>query len=103
MASLTCPKCGGMMRPIQRNGVSVERCVECAGIFLDRGELEHIIEAEQRFFGTSDRGDDRDDDRRSSRGYRDDDDDYYDDDDYRGGRKKKRRKRSIFEDLFDIG
>lgn len=97
MASMTCPKCGGLMRPIQRNGVSVERCVECAGLFLDRGELEHIIEAEQRFFGHSD----RDDDRRGRRGYRDDDD-YYDDDDYRGGRKKKRRKRSIFEELFDI-
>jgi Zn-finger nucleic acid-binding protein len=43
---LTCPKCQGSMRTYERNGVHVDQCTECRGIFLDRGELEHLIDAE---------------------------------------------------------
>ncbi|MDP9428187.1 MAG: zf-TFIIB domain-containing protein [Actinomycetota bacterium] len=43
---LTCPKCQGSMRTYERNGVHVDQCTECRGIFLDRGELERLIDAE---------------------------------------------------------
>jgi uncharacterized protein len=43
---LTCPKCHGPMRTYERNGVHVDQCSECRGIFLDRGELERLIDAE---------------------------------------------------------
>ncbi len=43
---LTCPKCQGPMRTYERNGVHVDQCTECRGIFLDRGELERLIDAE---------------------------------------------------------
>src|SRR3981189_1492588 len=43
---LTCPKCQGAMRQYERNGVHVDQCTECRGIFLDRGELEKLIDAE---------------------------------------------------------
>ena len=43
---LTCPKCQGVMRSYERNGVTVDQCAECRGIFLDRGELERLVEAE---------------------------------------------------------
>jgi len=43
---LTCPKCHGAMRSYERNGVHVDQCSECRGIFLDRGELEKLIDAE---------------------------------------------------------
>jgi len=46
MSELTCPKCHGSMRQYERNGVHVDQCTECRGIFLDRGELEHLTEAE---------------------------------------------------------
>lgn len=44
--SLTCPKCGGAMRSYERSGITVDRCTECRGVFLDRGELERLIDAE---------------------------------------------------------
>ena len=44
--SLTCPKCAAPMRSYERNGVTVDQCVECRGVFLDRGELDHLIDAE---------------------------------------------------------
>jgi len=45
---MTCPKCHGRMRQFERNGVHIDQCTECRGIFLDRGELEHLIDAENR-------------------------------------------------------
>ena len=44
--TLTCPKCAASMRSYERNGVTIEQCVECRGVFLDRGELDHLIDAE---------------------------------------------------------
>ena len=36
-ATLTCPKCGAEMRSYERNGVLVDQCTGCGGLFLDRG------------------------------------------------------------------
>lgn len=35
------------MRTYERSGVHVDQCTECRGIFLDRGELERLIDGEQ--------------------------------------------------------
>ena len=48
---LTCPKCHGTMRTYERNGVHVDQCEECRGIFLDRGELDRLIDAENAWHG----------------------------------------------------
>jgi Zn-finger nucleic acid-binding protein len=37
-----CPKCRGVMRTYTRNGVHIEQCDNCRGIFLDYGELEAL-------------------------------------------------------------
>ena len=34
------------MRTYERSNVTVDQCTECRGIFLDRGELERLIDAE---------------------------------------------------------
>ena len=46
MDDLTCPKCGNPWRSYERNGITVEQCTGCRGVFLDRGELERLMEAE---------------------------------------------------------
>lgn len=48
---MTCPKCHGDMRVYERSGVTVDQCTECRGIFLDRGELEKLFEAEANWNG----------------------------------------------------
>ena len=48
---LTCPKCHGTMRTYERNGVHVDQCADCRGIFLDRGELDRLIDAEKAWHG----------------------------------------------------
>jgi uncharacterized protein len=37
------------MRTVDRAGIHIEQCQGCRGIFLDRGELEQITNAEQRY------------------------------------------------------
>ena len=46
MSTLTCPKCGSDMRSYERNQVHVDQCTGCGGLFLDRGELEALVAAE---------------------------------------------------------
>lgn len=48
--SLICPKCGSEMRSYERNGVTVDQCGGCRGVFLDRGELERLIDAEGSYY-----------------------------------------------------
>lgn len=50
--TLTCPKCGSDMRQYERNGVIIDQCTGCRGIFLDRGELERLTEAESAYYGS---------------------------------------------------
>jgi uncharacterized protein len=69
---LVCPKCDGPMRTYARNGITIDQCTVCHGIFLDRGELERLITAESSYLGGVS-GDQREPggtaDRRGGRGF----------------------------------
>lgn len=49
--TLICPKCASPMRSYERSGLIVDQCTGCRGLFLDRGELERLIEAEDTHYG----------------------------------------------------
>jgi Zn-finger nucleic acid-binding protein len=98
------------MRQYERNDVYVDQCTECRGIFLDRGELERIIDAEARWSAGAPSA--RIGSRPGYEGGRYDDDDDWDEDwgdDQRrhqhfGGHHKphpKKRNKSFLEGLFD--
>jgi Zn-finger nucleic acid-binding protein len=65
------------MRSYERNGVTIEQCAECRGVFLDRGELEHLVDAESAHYEREAQG--------------------------RGGEKpaKKSKKRSFLENILE--
>ena len=50
MADLICPKCQSPMRSYERNGVTIDQCSGCRGLFLDRGELERLVDAEGSYY-----------------------------------------------------
>ncbi|ANN20997.1 transcriptional regulator [Amycolatopsis orientalis] len=39
------------MKTVDKNGVHIDQCQGCRGIFLDRGELEAIANAETSYYG----------------------------------------------------
>jgi Zn-finger nucleic acid-binding protein len=43
--TLRCPNCDGKMREVERRGVVIDICTDCRGVFLDRGELDALVEA----------------------------------------------------------
>lgn len=48
--ALVCPRCNGAMNPYSRAGMQIDQCQNCGGIFLDRGELERLVEAESAYY-----------------------------------------------------
>jgi hypothetical protein len=40
---LKCPKCGHDMREEVLDGVNVDRCTFCEGIYFDAGELDRVL------------------------------------------------------------
>ena len=113
---MQCPVCDITLVISSREGIEIDHCPQCRGVWLDRGELDKIIDrAAPAVVGDRsggggfdrdrdrDRGRDRDwDDRpRSQDRYRDDDDRGrgYDDDHRRRG---KRKRGGFLEDLFEF-
>ena len=50
MSELVCPKCESPMRSYERSGITIDQCTGCRGVFLDRGELERLVDAEGSFY-----------------------------------------------------
>lgn len=43
---MQCPKCKSQMEPVLYEGVEVDRCTSCKGLWLDLGEREDLAGAE---------------------------------------------------------
>jgi ribosomal protein L37AE/L43A len=43
-----CPKCGCELQERDHNGVKIDQCTECSGMWLDKGELEVIEDIDRR-------------------------------------------------------
>lgn len=101
---MNCPRCNVALSVTQRQGVEIDVCPECRGVWLDRGELDKIIARAEGFDQDRDRDDDRrpyrDDRRHEER--RDDDRRYERDDDRRyHGQATYHKKKSFWQELFD--
>ena len=84
---MNCPKCESEMRSYERNGVTVDQCTGCRGIFLDRGELERLIDAETSYY-------EREPERQPEREERHD---------KHEGKPRKSKKKSFLENLMELG
>ncbi len=112
---MKCPVCDVPLSISSREGVEIDFCPQCRGVWLDRGELDKVIEraavamapASSSGGGGREYSDDRGRERYEDRGRYDDDRRYddrrrYDDDD-RPYDKKRKKKRSFLDDLFEFG
>lgn len=93
MSGLTCPICKSTLQEQNREGVSIDVCPQCRGVWLDRGELEKLMSVV--------RSDDAPPLQQPRRDHRD-----YDDDRHRYDRDNRHgyppRKKSKMETIFDI-
>ena len=107
---MRCPVCqSSELAMSSREGVEIDYCPQCRGVWLDRGELDKIIErVGVAFAAPAGRGGDRDGGVRER--YRDDDDDDrrdvvhgYGRDDHRGHDPRRKKRKSFLDDMFDFG
>ena len=82
---MKCPKCHADLMISDRQGIEIDFCPQCRGVWLDRGELDKVIERASRY------SDDDDDDRRGRSEYRPEH--------LREGHYRKRK--SFWTELFD--
>jgi Zn-finger nucleic acid-binding protein len=104
---MKCPVCDVALSISSREGVEIDFCPQCRGVWLDRGELDKVIERAAASLAPSaapvggrdggERYDERryDDRRHDERRY---DDHRYDDRD----QYKKKKRRSFLDDLFEF-
>lgn len=94
-AGLLCPACRVDLVMSERNGVEIDYCPKCRGVWLDRGELDKILERGGKEFGQ--RTDASPNERRPDTSYK-----RHDSDEYPvQGHGHHRKKRSFLDDLFD--
>lgn len=93
---MKCPNCNETLVMTERQGVEIDYCPKCRGVWLDKGELDKIIERSAtqslnpQTQGTAYR--DRDDD---------DDDHKYRQDPHQP-QQQRRKKRGWLGDMFDF-
>ena len=96
---MKCPVCNTPdMVMSERQGIEIDYCPQCRGVWLDRGELDKIVERSSQELGRESAAA-----AAPARGQQPipqqpyDRDHYRDDDDYH----RRKRRRSFLDDLFD--
>lgn len=95
---MKCPVCKDVtLLMSEKKGVEIDYCPECRGIWLDRGELEKLIQSEEKYVSS------REHEYYKHSAHYDDHDHYkshhdYDKDSY----YRKKKKESFLGDLFDF-
>jgi len=87
---MTCPVCKVDLLITDKQGIEIDYCPKCRGIWLDRGELDKIIERSNEY-------DIKSESRKKDSEYRDDDDYNYKSQGYH-----KHKRKSFLGELFDF-
>ena len=103
---MKCPVCNVELRIAERQGVEIDYCPQCRGVWLDRGELDKIIacaesqvsRAQEQDEDEDDRYEDRDSHQSHDRRAKGDGDYGRRGDGHHGGRKRE----GFLSNLFDM-
>lgn len=79
---MNCPSCSTVLNITERRGIEVDYCPKCRGVWLDRGELDKLLQSSD-----------------AERGYSDDHQRGYSE---RKDYSKKHHKKSLLSELFDF-
>jgi Zn-finger nucleic acid-binding protein len=87
MPLLMCPNCHEGMQEIRRNEVMIDVCPKCRGVWLDRGEMEKLLNTARQVEAEYERERESWMRQAPSGGY--------------GHHKPYKRKKSFWEEIFD--
>jgi uncharacterized protein len=92
---MNCPICNVQLVMSERQGIEIDYCPKCRGVWLDRGELDKIIERSASEMSQAQP-------QENDNGHHGSKEDYhkYDKHDHHGGFHNKKKRNLLFE-LFD--
>jgi uncharacterized protein len=93
---MQCPVCHIDLHMTERQGIEIDYCPQCRGVWLDRGELDKMIEHSTAERSSADPFDRHAYERRGAFEER------WDDDDEERHRYRGRRRKSFLGELFDF-
>jgi hypothetical protein len=82
---MQCPNCDSELKISDRRGVEIDYCPQCRGVWLDRGELDKILERSIM-------------PPQAPRYYEEDERRFYNED----GHHVKQKRKNFLEDIFDF-
>ena len=88
---MKCPQCSVNLVMSDRQGIEIDYCPDCRGVWLDRGELDKLIERSNAQVESVRRRDDDDDDYKAHKVK------------YPYPPKKKKKLSSVLGDILDFG
>jgi Zn-finger nucleic acid-binding protein len=95
---MKCPACHIDLLMTERQGIEIDYCPQCRGVWLDRGELDKMIERSTANRSTADPSD-----RHVYEERRGPFEKRWDDDDDERHRYGEQRRKSFLGELFDFG
>ncbi len=99
---MKCPTCEEILVITERQGVEIDYCPKCRGVWLDRGELDKIIERSDSASNQENSGRQEKEQKKKFREEEDDDDD---NGGFLGGKKRNNRDNEgggFLSNLFDF-
>jgi Zn-finger nucleic acid-binding protein len=87
---MNCPVDGTELRLSERQGIEIDYCPQCRGVWLDRGELDKILERSAQIANPDNRSSYRDDDDEPRQPRRDE-------------TRPQSKRRSFLEEILDFG
>jgi uncharacterized protein len=97
--TMKCPHCNVNLVMSEKQGIEIDYCPECRGIWLDRGELEKIIEKSTQSYGEPQRSQAYNDqhhyEKQYKHGHEVNNYDHYGD--------NRHHKKSFLQEIFDFG
>lgn len=96
---MNCPTCNTALTMSERSGIEIDYCPQCRGVWLDRGELDKIIErsASESLSYPKHRNEDRDDRYAEKEKYYDKDNQHKNEKNY-----NQKKRSSFLGDMFDF-
>ena len=87
---MKCPNCNETLLMTHRNNIEIDYCPSCRGVWLDKGELDKLLDYETRAAN------------QLQPTYTDGQQEHYEHRDEQSNRKLPRKKKSFLGDFFDF-
>ncbi|WP_127132521.1 zf-TFIIB domain-containing protein [Pseudoflavitalea rhizosphaerae] len=99
---MKCPNCNETLLMTERNNIEIDYCPSCRGIWLDKGELDKMLEYAEQKYRSAEQGQNQNHQQQYQQPYKKYDNDHYKEHHKHNPYQKPYKKKGFLGDLFDF-